>query len=931
MSRGTSPDNPIVIFGNIGPDVVKVSQIYDPDNDQYVLSQDVIAQTGKEYFTRTYANRTITFTPVTGVVTSKNPSEEGWYEVNYAHQDQTGKYVPAPKSLVVCDVAYENFKARSVLIVESVDDQGENPTFKSTLVPSTNGQDSEESPRIVDYGNDRFMLYMERDDEFTRVCPDRKLMLYGHRIYAYLLRKNGRSIAVPARELIGVTNDALVPYSGETTSGVDLTATNIEGYEGQLFSVLIRNNYRTVAIPDISSSSVCCKTLDEYYIRDKDYYLEEYNAQGERTFRLLTQGTDYHVGDLVGELRTEDDPGYSRIYVTGEQFLFGVVKYTGWLTINDHPEGSIRYPERCWLKSGESLSSGEEVTMEVYEYEGESYRMVLSLTLIAKAGSTLEPTNKITKQLDSFKVTVENADMDEHGVALLQVGETTKNWIFHPTLVFNDGSETIVPIDNTQSFMYGLENVRSTNEGQEFRLLFKYFPTKESPIHENMTKNFVDTTLTVRVVNGSSATIRKISVLPLWNYTANKYEFVFLPYNASWTEPEVIKEGGFFGNSTVLAFNLASYMDPNGNVRALDASLLGENVGVYQHGRLAVTTTVPGYKTDVYQQNVAMRLQPWTTNSIAVKWLLGSYLTVSDGSTIEEYSADEVPYGSATVGMRPYLECARATRGYTLSIPTKFAAKADFMRYFFTLGYKEPSEIEPSTVDYTPNRFRIRSLATVNTYDSLDPAVNPYAMEGVRYFKSNGEEVEVVVGRTPVSRYYVHVQEELRYFTKENDLYVEVTDLTIGATLTIEQRESFYIQRDTPVTTAWKEIPTAFDGSNRSFVLGVGNDPIEGSDFYPTNMLGGPIPTVVGESYNTQVMGVVVVEFGYIDNDSVDYKWIYGVPAEVMFPYKPTVDTEYQQGKSYYLYDSNNNAFSQEPTPQVGEPIPSSPQRYEAI
>ena len=926
MSRGVTTDNPIVLFGNIGPDVVKVSQIYDPDNDQYTPSEDVVVQ-DKTYYIRTYSNRVIEFHEVSHPSATDNPKENGWYEVNAEHVDQTGKYVPAAKSLVVCDVAYQNFQERAILIVDSVDDQGDNPTFKSTLVPSTNGQDPEVSTRIVDYGNDRFMLYMEQDGEFVRLCPDRKLMLYGNRLYAYSLVRDGRSISVPAKELVGVTNDALVPYSGETTSEFVLDSTTIGANQGKLFAMLVGTNYRAVTIPDPTSENVCCKTLDETYLLGKNYYLEEYAPNGAITYRKLTPGTDYDVGMLVGDLKGQDDVGYKRIYVQGNQFLFGVTQYVGYLTKVDRPEGAIRYPERCYLKSGLSLSSGEIITMEVFEFEGDSYRMVLSLKLIARTGTTLEASTKITKQLDSFKIAVENAEADELGRFKLPVGESTKNWVFHPTLVFNDGTEEIVPLDGVQSFIYGLENINSANVGQEFRLLFKYFPTKESPIHENMTKNYVSTTVTVIVTEGSSVSFRKVSTIPLWKYDTGGYTFAFLPYNKDFTEPEIIYEGGRVGDNKALAFNLASYMDPNGNIRTLDPERIGENDGVYQHARLALTAKMSGYSTDVYRQNVAMRLQPWTENSIATKWLIGSYLQA--GTTIEEYSADEVPYGSTTVGKRPFIECSKLSAGYALRVPYRtFGTKEEFMLNFFTKGYKEPSELDSAT-SQLPDNFRIRSLATVDVYDKLDSET---ALEGINYYKSNGTLVPVVVGKTPVNKYYIRFQIEFKYFRLNDDNeWEQIVGYNIGDTLTLTQRETLYIQRVRPVVSEWREIPATFNSDNGKFILKIGDEPIDGSKFYLTNMLGGPFPTVVGEPrYGTQVMGIIIVEFALYDTTTDTYRWLYGVPVEVKFPYTPTSDTNYQHGKTYYVYDPQNNTFSAD-SGTAGAEIPVEPQRYESI
>jgi len=949
MSRGISTDNPIVLFGNIGPDVVRITQIYDPDNDQYIPTEDITVQ-DKTYYTRSYANRTITFTPVSISSTSPvNPKEKGWYEVNEAHADQTGKYVPAVNSVVVCDTDYGNFKERSILIVESVDDQGDNPTFKSILVPSINGQDTEASTRIVDYGNDRFMLYLEKDEDLIRACPDRKLMLYGHRLYAYALRDaKGHSIAVPDKSLIGITNDALIPYSGETTTSLTLTKDKLSGNQGKLFAIKVGANYRTVIIPDPTSASVRCKTLDEYYLSGKTYYLEVYDQTGKKSYRQLVPGTDYNVypkqGDKeptkVGYLLSGDDPGYARIFVRGDQFInnysgAGYQEFQGWITESTNPDASIRYPERCYLKPGVNLSSGETVTMEVYEFEGDAYRMVLSLTLIVKPGSVLNPTTKITKQLDNFSVVVQNAEFDTDGTVKLEVGRTIQElgWIFHPTLNFNDGSSEVVPIDNVQSFAYGIENINSANVGQIFSVLFKFFPTEVSGVFENMSKNFVSTTLRVKVVAGASTTVRKVSTIPVWDYKTGKYVFMFLPYNNEFTEPKLISEGSAVGGSMNLLFNNASYKDPNGSVLALDPKMLGENFGLYEHGRLAYVVKKDGYESDVYRQNVAMRLQPWTDMGIAAKWLIGSFRT--DTSVIEEYTSGEVPYGSVTDAIRPWIECvpAETGTGYTLYIGRatvdSFMNKTEFLKNYFTKAYPDPVDVDNDGMTDAVNRYRIRTIAEVDTYDALS---SEYALEGVEYFDKSGTLVPTVPGKTKVNRYTIKVQAGFRYFTfdETTSTYTEVIGTVVGTVLNADQRTSWFLQRLRPITSDWKEIPEQFSMNNAAINLVINGENISGSRYYPTNTLGGPLPTVVGDDdlLNTQVMGSVIVEFAVKDQDTVDYKWVYGVPVEVRFPYSPTADATYKSGVQYFVFDATNNRFVNDTAYEVNKEIPSTPQRF---
>ena len=976
MSTGLSTHNPIVLFGNIGPDVVKVSQIYDPDNDQYTISRDVVAQPNKSYYTRSYDNRTITFTPVGTIAVGANPKENGWYEENAAHADQTGKYVPAPKSIVVCDIDYGDFKARSILIVDSVDDQGENPTFKSILVPTTNGQDTETSARLVDFGNDRFMLYFEEEsDGVIRVCPDRKLMLYGERHYSYkLCDSKGRSIAVPRSELIGVTTNALIPYSGETTTAFTLSGSTWDSVKGKFFTTIVSGGYhRSIIVPDrTSAASVYCKTLDSVYRYGQTYFVEEWTAEGERTFRQLTQGTtsqvnnktaDYvcyqsggnTISDTVGLIRepgtnTKVNVGYDRIYVRASTLLGpqNNASFEGYIT-DISPDASIRYPERAYLKNGESLASGELVTMEVYEYEGDAYRMVLSIQLVAHPGTVLDATDRFSKQVDSFNVVVRNDEDDvlnnngENDIYYLPVGQDISKWSFHPFIKFNDGSEIEVPVDHQQSFVYGLENISSANAGRQFKVLFKYFVTLESPLRENYAKNFLSKTITIQIAPTTDKLIRKISTIPLWNHTTQRYEFRFLPYTADFECPELIGQGKVYENSSVLGFTAAAYQDPNGNIKALDVVNIGSNMGVFMHARLSLTAKSEGYATDTYRQYVALRLQEWERNATAVKWLIGEYSIDttpasqdSQAPEVVEYTADEVPYGSAAVGTRPYLVCTQGSAGeytcYNLSIPTYFENQDRFLNNFFRNAYSAPvdvkgkSEIAPtSELLNTVNKFRLRSVATADIYDALSSTV---ALEGVVYYRTNGAIAEgVVPGKTVVTRYSMKVQDGFDYyfFNSTTNRYEEVTGLTVGSIITAEQRESYFIKRVKPIVSKWVDIHNYFTaGGREELVLEVDGVPVHESKYFATNMVGGPIPTVdsLGDIYNTQVMGLIVVEFANYDQENGVYKYVYGVPVEIRFPYTPTSDAIAQQEKVYYDYDPATNQFTESRRVATGDVIP---------
>ena len=45
-------ENPVMLWGDMGPDVYQLSQIYDPRNDRYVLTQDTAVVADKTYYKR---------------------------------------------------------------------------------------------------------------------------------------------------------------------------------------------------------------------------------------------------------------------------------------------------------------------------------------------------------------------------------------------------------------------------------------------------------------------------------------------------------------------------------------------------------------------------------------------------------------------------------------------------------------------------------------------------------------------------------------------------------------------------------------------------------------------------------------------------------------------------------------------------------------
>ena len=322
-------ENPVLLWGDMGPDVYVLSQIYDPRNDRYVETQHTSVQSDTDYYERLqliltsdtevhpgrkYWKREVDET--TGAVKFVevehpygNPAEQGWYmnsggkiyvfskvdlslypptvnprdptdshvpwyEVNEDAKNTCGKYVPAVNSLVVvddveCDYKVENkYKTRMILIVKSVD-----AVFNVTFATAEFGLNTEDTTRSIDYGNERFYLFFDRKAVSRRdvlLTPDRKLMLYGKNAYGYRLKRDGAIISTNL-PTIQTRDDAFTPYVRATARRVTVTETNYEDLKMSYLDILLPNGLsRTIQLPEDPTTLI--PTFDITFRKGVRYY-----------------------------------------------------------------------------------------------------------------------------------------------------------------------------------------------------------------------------------------------------------------------------------------------------------------------------------------------------------------------------------------------------------------------------------------------------------------------------------------------------------------------------------------------------------------------------------------------------------------------------------------------------------------------------------
>ena len=604
MSSETT-ENPVMLWGDMGPDVYKLSQIYDPRNDKYVQTQDSVIAPGTDYYERlsliltsdenVHDGRQYYYREVdsdTGAVTFKkvesysagdNPQRNGWYQdsggkvlvfskVDLTKHPETtspvanfwfvenpdpvntcGKYVPEVDSLVVvdepeCEYKIENnYKTRMLLTVKSVD-RALNVTFATVIF----GSETEETIRAIDYGNEKFMLFFDRKDAGVgniKLTPDRKLLLYGKNTYGYRLKRDGAIISsnIPT---IQVKDDAFIPYARAIAKRTTLSETNWEAIQGKLLDVVLPTGLqRVVSAPNDKTLLIpTCDITFRAYVR---YYTEA---------GVQIPTSDFTVGESI-HLWEENDAARRRVYrpaFRDDNTWINGTKWNGDLIdrvayVHDDPDaavGSVFVPESCYLKSNNSIVDGESILMEIFSFDTETNHahMVMSLTLIAKEAAALDTTDITTRQITNFDVEL-NGNDNAGDIWYLQQGDNWKS-AFHmtPKITFDDGSDMSVPIDNKTCYVYGLEDIKSKLIGKEYQILFKFFPHKRlnvdwQKVGMTPTKNFVVCRKTVKIINDLSNKIRKISLIPAWNQTAQMYQYYFMIFRTDFAAPPIIRTG----------------------------------------------------------------------------------------------------------------------------------------------------------------------------------------------------------------------------------------------------------------------------------------------------------------------------------------------------------------------------------------------------
>jgi len=453
----------VLMFGNLGPELVRMSDLFDPDECLFEIETGSVAQANRVYYRAEIKNNTIRFfeedpQPAAGSTITANTL---WFVDKNAQfdTDQTGHYIPAETSLVIVDPKAtasqtEKWGTYTLLVVESVDPI----TYKPNLVPFNFTGDLDSAQRAIDFQNDRMMLYFDEvgtysGDKVIRLTPDRKLLMYGTSALKYLIKKNGRIVSTDHYPASRPTPAAYTKYLPASATVIDFTGYSL-----------------------ITDTEFAAK-----YAQVEGQYVEYYNDEGRRQ-RGVLENTDTDKQKVIGR----------RAYILG---------------VANSPLSNVLFPEPSYLILGDNDISepveGDTYTFEVYE-EGEVnnavvHNLILSVQLTATAGTRADALHGDDQEILGFDVEyyddatgeyVDTSDIINVPAGTTEVEICRK---LRPYLRTTNGRTYIDPgaypgtgpvLLNRSWYVYGLESLtQNVPVGYALDILIRYFPSKNQKLN----------------------------------------------------------------------------------------------------------------------------------------------------------------------------------------------------------------------------------------------------------------------------------------------------------------------------------------------------------------------------------------------------------------------------------------------------------------
>ena len=366
---------------------------------------------------------------------------------------------------------------------------------------------------------------------------------------------------------------------------------------------------------------------------------------------------------------------------------------------NQYTEG-IRRCSPCYTTT--ELQDGDLVTLELYDSTGV---MIGEVELVAKQATILNSLSASVNPITNFTAECNQVDGDEW---YIYKGQSVDNLSIYPMITMANNVTYNVPRDDSSCFIYGLDEIDSTQVGAKFKVLVKYFVNDRYPVDPDLnvvvsgTKRILYSEHTVKVVDKPVGSIAKLSVIPVWRQDLGSYDLRFIAYTINRYEPIVVTDRIVNIGSSPMTFKTFTDMDNVARSVLIDGSFDPTAFGSKQTFTIKFLATEIGSVKQYHQQSFSIVLiDPATVpdaNGSRAVW------NIEDPTnTAEPYGIDNADYN------RPEIYWDADAHTHFFDSTNKFRSVTEFVNTFYRLA-DPPYKIETETQAPYPSHFRIKDV-----------------------------------------------------------------------------------------------------------------------------------------------------------------------------------------------------------------------------
>jgi len=385
--------------------------------------------------------------------------------------------------------------------------------------------------------------------------------------------------------------------------------------------------------------------------------------------RIVVFGTDNVSYQLVL------NPGPSQIVISRHYDASG--NYTGplapmaeVLNTDGTPKQGASYLLPCNVAA--PLVDGEEIFIQVFNSQGAQTALI---SAFAKQSIIINEAIFQTPVITGISI-VSNQSRANNEIYIFEQQSITSLGL-QVSLTYSDGHTRLVPVDNTQCFLYGMEDFVASYPGMRQGLIAKYFLNQSETMSSSLAvqnRNYVTVETDLVVISNTLQAGVKISIIPQWNAATNQYTLSYFLYST--TRDRVINVTNMVTLSPSTPF-VGNYYG-------------GSQVLILQLDMSVAEPTIYSTQT-LYQQSCVVTLQP---------------LAATDRYTIANATTSLIKYGQTTPTYpRPVIHYDSTLQQYY--IPALFTSLPLFLQTFFTNAnppYNTTTETQPPT----PTHFWLR-------------------------------------------------------------------------------------------------------------------------------------------------------------------------------------------------------------------------------